>query len=787
MAPSCSEQASSLLTFLSPCLLPSLQRHCSTPHPLRSRRSIYARQAHQRISPEIHRATALRKSGDLREALEVLHKALPLARHHAAYYRELFRTTAGLVAQSASVEAAERLWFALEAVLRDDYSHPDATSFNTLLSALRHLDAEKQRSQLSSQHEKLRVLRLASNVFDAMIDLNAHPDHFTMSILFNMCAFRASERFAALFEKKALDRFDYSHNTVSGTALLAAFAKSGSLEQVDRVINLLRHQKVVFNQHTYTTIITAHLRHGKHAHVLDYFDQAIQCPSVTPNVFLFSGALTSCLRVCDGVNGLRVFQMMREKQVRPTDAILNLMFQLALRSGDLRLGVNYITQWAAEYDLSCDLSHYNKVMSSWKKTRSNVSDTMQALHDLLQHMEKSANIKPEISTYNAAMTTLVAHGKTEEAVQVLERMLRRGLFPNIFTYNILLNAYGKAGNFDEALEVVRVMKKNHVGPDLTTYNSIMHILLNHGRTEEAQLLLDEIENNEQLEIDAAGRCTQLKLYRIQGNTRAALQLHYTTQKLNKPLDSKAYGLLLSILFEFDEREKAISLFGWLSWKRRLGFPVYNVMISNIGREENGCQHCFKLFQHMKERGIMPDRITYSTMIRVSSKSGLLDRAFRLLGEMQDLGLAMSDMHAWTSLMDGCRRCGQWQRAVELLEFMKKHSSESVHSLVPSPSTACYNAALYAAGIGGQDWKASLKIYESLLADKTQQPDFVTYSAMASIILRRRRRISEWHIVRQVCKALEDVLLQGKDSNNMSKPMRKKLLTKMSSLQHLLDP
>ncbi|CAN8065157.1 unnamed protein product [Agarophyton chilense] len=796
----CRTQAAPL--FLSPTALPHQQRRWANSRcPSTAQRPILAHQARPRFSPDIQRAAALRRAGKLDKARDVLHKASPDTRRHPAYYRELMSITTALVAQSSSAAKAEQLWCALEPLLLQDYSRPDSLSFNRLLSALRLLDSRRQLTK-RNENEELRILLIAQRIFDFMRDISVRPDQFTMSILFNMCAYRASERFAVMFEQQATDRFDFKPNVVSGSALLAAFAKAGSLEQLDRVVNLLREKQVPFNERSYTSIISAHLKHGQHVKVLQYFDQAIACPSVTPNVFLFSGVLTSCLRVRDAVNGLRVFEVMQQKKVHPTEAILNLMVELAARTGNIPLGVECITKWAPKYVTASEAFDRDKIIASWKRNPANPSNAIDALHKVLQYIEGKGYSKGEMSTYNAALSTLVALGMIDHVEEFLERIRRRGLAPDLVTYNILMHSYGTAGNLNQALGVLRDMKQNRVKPDQITFNTLLDLLLKSGEVDKVESLLQEMEHDEKLEIDAVGRCIQLKVYRIQGNKQAALQVHNTTQRLDKPLDAKAYGLLLSILFEFDEHEQAISIFGWLVWKRQAAGPVYNVMIDNIGKREDGCEQCMKLFNHMKRRGIPPDKLTYTTMIRVLSKSGLMDRAFRLLSEMQDIGLAMSDMYAWTSLMDGFRRCGQWQRAVELLAFMKKHSSKSKYSLVPRPSTACYNAALYAAGIGGQHWKTCVKIYNSLLADEIQRPDYITYSAMASILLRRRRRISEWHIVRQVCQALEELLLEDNKHRNdgskaartkngshqsLSKPVRKKLLSKLSDLKTLIGP
>lgn len=749
-----------------------------------------------RIASQVRRAAALRKEGSLREARRVLSSVSNAQRRHVVYANELVHLTAALQLNQlrdspSRVSNAAHLWQLLWKLFERCAVAPDTSSFNALFSALRLW----QRAV-----EDDTVLQVAQLGFDRMNHLHLVPDHFTMSILFNLCHTPQHIHYANMFERHATTRHNFVPNVISGCAMLNAYAKASSFTDVNRVISLLKAAAVPFNERIYTVIISAFLKQGHHARVLHHFNLAINSQHVKPSVYLFSGALTSCLRVRDANNALRILHQMRRTQVHPTKPILNLIFELALRTAHFRIGLAYLLEWAPQSALVCNHSHYDRIISSWKRAQTHVPQTVQAVHTLLDHIESAPDINPQTSTYNAAMSTLISLGHFERAQQIaFQRIPSRNLSPDTVTYNTLIHCYGKAGQPDRAFQVIQIMKQNDVQPNQVTYNTIIEVMLSFRQIDRVKSLLSQVNDDPRLEMDEIVRCSQLKLYRIEKDVRSALRLHAFTQQIGKPLDSMAYCLLLTILFECGHREQAVSLFGWLLWKAATEARIYNVMIDNMASADDNCEASVRLFNHMKRKGILPNTITYTIMIRAYSKAGLLDRAFRMLSEMQDVGLAMSDLYAWTALMDGCRRLGQWQRAVELLRFMQTRNASSECSLVPRPSTACYNVALYAAGIGGHDWKEALSIFESLLDDDVYRPDAVTFSAMASIILQNRRDISEWHIVQRVCDSIEELAtadlarprvveqkrIEG-SNRKLDIPERKKLLTKLGRLKALIE-
>lgn len=754
-----------------------------------------------RVASQVRRAAALRKEGNLRDAKDVLGSVSNAQRRHVSYVNELIRVTAALELQQRQrrrrrdsnhlISNAKQLWHLLWQLLKDCQVLPDTGTFNALFSAL----GVWQR--VVKDDAALQVAKLG---FELMNEFDVVADHYTMSILFSLCEKPEDVHYARLFERQAIARYGFVPNVISGCAMLNAYAKASSFSDVNRVISLLKAASVPFNERIYTVIISAFLKQGHHAQVLHHFALAIDSQHVKPSVFLFSGALTSCLRVRDSNNALRILQQMRQERVHPTQPILNLIFELAIRTADFRIGLGYLLEWAPQHGLVCDHRHYDRIISSWKRAQTRVDETVRAVYTLLDHVESASDVIPQTSTYNAAISTLISHGHFEQAQQIVfQRIPSRKLSPDGVTYNALIHCYGKAGKPGRAFQVIQTMKQNNIQPNQVTYNTIIEILLSFRMIDLVKSLLSEMKKDPRLEMDENVRCSQLKLYRIEKDVRSALRLHAFTQQIGKPLDSMAYGLLLTILFECGHREEAISLFGWLLWKTSTEARIYNVMIDNMALLDDNCETCVRLFNHMKWKGILPNTITYTIMIRTYSKAGLLDRAFRMLGEMQDVGLAMSDMYAWTVLMDGCRRFGQWQRAVELLRFMQTRNASGECSLVPRPSTACYNAALYAAGIGGRDWKQAVSIFESLVDDEVHRPDAVTFSAMASIILQNRRDVSEWHIVQRVYDSLEELAtgdtarlgvveqkrIEG-SNRKLDAPERKKLLAKLGRLKTLIE-
>lgn len=78
----------------------------------------------------------------------------------------------------------------------------------------------------------------------------------------------------------------------------------------------------------------------------------------------------------------------------------------------------------------------------------------------------------------------------------------------------------------------------------------------------------------------------------------------------------------------------------------------------------------KILEDMKAKGVSPNVITYSTMIKGHCQSGDVPTAFAILEEMKTVGHLKPDEIMYNSLIDGCAQSGLLEDGLRLLEEMQ---------------------------------------------------------------------------------------------------------------------
>lgn len=772
------------------------QREAKTPRTSHGKQKIPRPRGRPLILKEVLSAQRLRKEGKWSKAKQLLEEVSQQGQRDPNYKNEVLHVRAAQLRYTnpsmSPADIFEELYNTSESIP----ANSNATTFNAILLGLRDSRPIRQDDGEDASDCELAV---ALKVFDTMLEKHINPDHYTMSILFQMCAFSRSSRYLKIFEMRAKDDFHFRPNTVSGSALLSACAKCGQMESFERVLGDLHKRRTPLNERAYASIISAYHRIGLHAKVMGCYQAVMDSESVNPNIFIFSGTLASCCKARDAANARTVFQALVHSNTRPNEEILISVFETAVRTGDIQLGIDVLFEWGPRYRLCrVTLTHVSRLLYASKKSSASAEKTLESVKAIVNRMAEETNLKPDVTLLNSLVSTFIGLGSFTDARDVLDNWFPKfGQKPDVVTFNVLIHNLGRGNRTGQALQVWALMRKSGVKPDRVTLNSMLDALIQGGDLEEATKLNEEMKKVPGMETDVTRVLLELKMYRITKDAARAMEMFWKWVKQGNYLDSKTHGLLLTVLFEAKRDVDGISVFGWLLWKRLATAIVFNVVLDYIGRERRDVEMCLSIFQSMKSKGIAPDEITYSIIIRICSRGGQMDKAFRLLGEMQDVGLGLTDTYAWTALIDGCGRVGQWQRAVETLKGMRE--AKGSLALIPAPTTHCYNAAIYAGSMRGGGWKVAVEVYELLGADQDQEADVVTYSAMASSILCNRQEIQEWGIVQEVHDKLKELVVgnaggvegdrvQQRTSGStrrLERGVRKKLVSKVKRIEWVL--
>lgn len=137
---------------------------------------------------------------------------------------------------------------------------------------------------------------------------------------------------------------------------------------------------------------------------------------------------------------------------------------------------------------------------------------------------------------------------------------------------------------------------------------------------------------------------------------------------------------------------------------------WNVMIAGYGRH-GGTREAFSLFNHMQQEGVVPDKITYVSILNACSNPAALNLGREVHARVMEAGLA-SDTEVGNALISMYAKCGSTRDARQVFDEMVRRDVVSWTSL-----TGAYAES----GCGDK----SLEIYQKMLEEGVQ-PSRITY-------------------------------------------------------------
>lgn len=715
--------------FLSPLKFPSHPNQYSLQTPRCSTQTSVARARHSRVlPPPIQDAQRLRKSGDWSSALSLLSSSPPSLHSQTLYLNELILISIARLRAINPFLSVQEVRAALNHVLKKSSAPCDSRTLNAILTGIKAV----------AKGDKVE-LEAANDIMENLVGRGVRPDHFTMSILFQMCAASRNLEFTEMFRQRANELIGrgatFRPNVQSGTSLMNAYVKCDQGNKAEEVFDEMKRRGVVLNEFSYCVLISYYYHCGQHEKVLEAFKEAVNCSAVQINQHLLSGVLASCTRAKDNKSARWVYDLMVKSGVKGEESMKQGLLQTAIKAGDLAMGRDVLFNWMTDREVTPAMC--GKLIAAGKRSRPDETERLvKELRALIDTM-KEHRVEITTSVLNSLVSTYVKFGLLNEARMVLHEFAEHGLKPDVVTYNTLLHGLGVGKKPELAMKVIEIMKRQGVRPNEATYHVLMDLLLEHKNLDMAAVISDDWKMGKDGEGDTSASA-RFKLFRASKDVKGMLNLYRECIEKNIDLDEVTYGTILWTLLKCGEEHEALGIIGRLFVKGEMTSGLANTILEYWSRKDDGWTQCIQMLDKMKGVGLVPDEITYGCVMVGFCSAGKLNRAFRLISEIQDVGLVMQKLHVWCALINACGQHGQWERGVELLRSMERSG--------PRPGVECYNAGLYAAGMGG-GWKGLLVVWDMMKERKVW--DAVSMGALGSGILKNRLVIQDWDVVREV--------------------------------------
>ncbi|CAK7346275.1 unnamed protein product [Dovyalis caffra] len=271
-------------------------------------------------------------------------------------------------------------------------------------------------------------------------------------------------------------------------------------------------------------------------------------------------------------------------------------------------------------------------------------------------LKNMANPAPDISlpVNNALITFYWKCGKVDVAQEIFNKMPARDLV----SWNVILSGYVNVGCMDEAKCFFNKMPEKN----LLSWIIMISGLAQSGFAEEGLKLFNQmkLQGFEPCDYAFAGAITSCS---VLGSLEHGRQLHSQLVRYGHESSLSAGNALITMYARCGVVDAAHCLF--------INMPCvdavsWNAMIAALGQHGQGIQ-AIELFEEMLKEGILPDRISFLTVISACSHAGLVKEGRRYFDSMYGNHGIIPDEDHYARVIDLLCRAGKFSEAKEVME------------------------------------------------------------------------------------------------------------------------
>ncbi len=396
-----------------------------------------------------------------------------------------------------------------------------------------------------------------------------------------------------------------------------------------------------------------------------------------------------------------IIQEILKRGLKPNDITLNTIIDIMVESGNFDLAWKYFDDMENVYEVEPDIYTYSTLLKSIKNYEPDQKNIERAFEILkIVKLSKTKGIKPDEILYNCILDTCVKYGKMEQAEAIFIDMKDATVAPSKITYAIMIRGYGNDYNLKKAFEVFEEMKQKNIQPNEIIFGCLLNACVKSNKIEKACEVYEEIKSGNIIQMNVVLYSTLIKGYTKSKNFDKAFEI---------------YDKMLK-----DESVKN-------------NIIVYNAIL-------DCCVECFdiksmnRIYEELKHKAIedetspQPDLITYSTVIKGSSKIKDADKVLDIYYYLKGRDDIVLDEVIFNSILDGLLKSSRFQDALKIYEDMRKHEikrSNATFSILIKIFSKMNNV------------EKAVEVYNEMISEK-MKPSLITYTSILQILIKSKR-------------------------------------------------
>ncbi|KAH7280860.1 hypothetical protein KP509_36G017300 [Ceratopteris richardii] len=482
---------------------------------------------------------------------------------------------------------------------------------------------------------------------------------------------------------------DRSHtDVVLGTAFVNMYSRCGSLELANKVFRNMCSSDVIL----WNAMIEAHVKAGRNMEAIELFSE-MQATGLIPSNVTFIVLLDAfgTLEEAKYIHAVISRHSLNEDRTVGT-GLLNL-YSKCCSLEDVYNVFDNIRQR--------DTVSWNALIAAISR-HSSIKDAFCSYQMMLYE-----GIMPNCISFINLCDACKINNASKEALWIHALILACGLEKDFYVRKSIIAMYGKVGNLEQAQGVFGEFHDH----DEITSNAMITTFSLSGKSIEAMSIFRQM----QIEGILPGRFTLIDL--ICGFVGAEMlpegrRLHATIYNGIHEDDLTVINTLLNMYGKTGMLEEARKLF---QRANKQDSYTWSVMLGAYAQCDEG-KDAILIFRRMLIEAILPDRVTYVSMVSVCASQTLLVDGKQLHVSILENAFN-SDVNLMNALINMYGKCGSIEEASKVFNGMQTSNIVSWNALI-----SVY--ALHGKG------KEALQLYHKMSKDNVV-PDSVTFSTVLS--------------------------------------------------------
>lgn len=447
-------------------------------------------------------------------------------------------------------------------------------------------------------------------------------------------------------------KLGYQDGHYIGTSLLTMYAKSGLIEDAERVFHYMLYRKTELCN----AMISAYVGGGYTYKAIKIYVQ-MRLSGTLCDSFTISSVLSSC-RMAELYDlGRMVHAELVKRPIQchlaVQSALLN-MYSKCRRDEDAILVFNEmkdrdLVAWCSMISGFCQNMKFKEAWDLFIKIASD-------------GVKQDADIMASVISACAGLEDVILGSMVHCSV------IKGGMDLDIFVATSLVDMYGKCGLSEMAQTIFSDMPQKN----LVAWNSMLSGYCRNGSPELCISLFSQIRQSglypDAVSITSVlGAVSSLSVL-LRGKTVHGYLLRHEISS-----DTQVQNALLDMYTKCGCLKYAQTIFKIMPQK---DLVTWNLMIASYGSHSK-CLEAIRLFNQMKTSGVTPDDVTFLSLFSSCSHSGLVDEGLSLFHLMREEYGIEPKMEHYVNIVDLLGRAGQLEHAHHFIQQMPIQPDRSV--------------------------------------------------------------------------------------------------------------